>query len=117
MDQIPLVSGVERVSYLSDNVRCVARMERPVYRNQVFEVDPLHEAHCDIGPPFPLTGLVNRKGVRMVDLRSESRLALETRAEAWLLGQLGQDQFESDLAFEGQLRRAVDGAHPASTDD
>ena len=69
------------------------------------EVGPLHVAHCNEQEALGLAGLVDRDHVRVVDRGSEPRLAQEPLAEALVLGQLGGEQLQRDLAAEPRCPR------------
>src|SRR3954469_4944273 len=50
----------------------------------------------------------------MLDGRRRLALALKRRAELELLGVLGADHLQRDLALERKVHRPVDDAHPAA---
>ena len=72
---------------------------------------------ADVEHAVLVAGVEDRDDVRVVDRGGDHRLAPEALAEARVLGVLGQDQLEGDLALERELLGAVDDAHVAVADD
>ena len=56
---------------------------------------------------------VDRGDVRVVELREELRLALESRQALLVLGERRGQDLDRDLALQPRVGRAVDLAHPA----
>ena len=87
---------------------------RPVAVEQVREVGAVDVAHRHVEVPVLLARRVDRDHVRVVDRGGDLALAPEARAELVVLGLLGRDHLQRDLALEALVERAVDDAHPAA---
>ena len=116
VDEPTLVCLVERSRDLGDDRRGARRIERAFARDELAQVLAVHVAHRQIQGALVLAGLVDRDDVRVVERGGDPRLALEASAETWVLGQLGRDELERDVAVELLLVGEVDDAHAATAD-
>src|SRR3954469_3459826 len=104
------MGGVERTGHLGDD-RCGELRLQPVLARHLLEVRAGHEPHRDVEQAIDLTGIVNRKRMRMVDRGGELPLASEAGPEIGIRRELRRDQLEGALALELQMRDAVDDTH------
>ena len=81
------MGGVERAGDLGDDPHRARRLERRQrLREQLVEVDPVHEAHRDEQQAVVLAGLVHGDDVGVLDRRGDPRLGLEALAEHRVVG-------------------------------
>ena len=62
------------------------------------------------------TDVVERADVRMIEARDRARLALQSRAELRVRGELGGEDFHRDVAPEARVDGAIDLAHATRAD-
>ena len=117
VDEALLVRGVERLGDLGEELDRALRLERTVLRDELGEVGALDVAHGEEEHAVLLARLVDGDDVRVVERGGDPRLAQEALAEALVLGELGRDHLERDLAPETLLLGAVDRAHAAAADE
>ncbi len=111
------VGGVERVADLRDEARGEQRFEPALGAQQARQVGALDVAHRHVQQPVLLARVVDRDHVGMLDRGRRAELAPEAPAELVVVGELGRDHLQRDLAVERDVRRAVDDAHPAAPGD
>ena len=117
MDESLLVSGVEGLRDLREEVDGPLRLECPVLGDDLREIGAFDVAHREEENAVLLSGLVDGDDVRMVERGRDPRLAQEALAEALVLGELGRDHLERDLAPEPCLLGTVDRTHPPAADE
>ena len=112
-----LVRGIERLGDLGEQLDGSLRLERAVLGDELGEVVALDVAHGEEEDAVLLSRLVDGDDVRVVERGRDPRLAQEALAEALVLGELGGDHLEGDLAPEPRLLGAIDRAHSPSADE
>ena len=112
-----LVCSVEGLCDLREKLDSPLWLQRAVFCNELGEVVTLDVAHGEKEQAVLISRLVDGDDVRMVERGRDLRLAEEALAEALVLGELGRDDLERDLAPETLLLGTVDGAHPPSADE
>ncbi len=117
MDEPLLVRGVERLCDLREEIDRALGLERAVLGHDLGQVRALDVAHREEEQAVLVSRLVDRDDVRVVERGGDPRLAQEALAEALVLGELGGDDLERDLAAEALLLGAVDRTHPATADE
>ncbi len=117
MDEALLVRGVERFRDLGEDVERAPGLERPFLGHEAGEVRALDVAHGEIKEPVLIARLVDRDHVRVVEGGGDPRLAQEALAEALVLGELGRDHLEGDLAPESRFLGTVDRTHASAADE
>ena len=113
MHETARMGRIERARDLCDDADRIRRVQAAVPLEALLQVLPLDVAHGDEEEVLGRPGLVDRDDVRMVDRRSQFRLAQEAVAERLVLGQTGSEQLERDPALEPQILGQVDDAHSA----
>ena len=117
VDEILLVRRVERLGDLGEELDRSLGGERTVLGNELREVVALDVAHGEEEDTAIFARLVDGDDVGMVERGRDPRLAQEALAEALVLGELGGDHLERDLAPETLLLGAVDRTHPSAADE
>ncbi len=74
-----------------------------------------HEFHDDGRVPIALDQVVNSGDVWVVERRQRLCLTLEARAKLRVIEQVGQEEFDRDVAPEPRVARAIHVAHPTGT--
>ena len=110
------VGGVERFGDLAEQGDRPRRRQRPLAVDQPAQVAALDQAHRDDQLAVDLARVVDRHHRRVVEAGGEAGLAQEALAEAVAVGQLAGDHLQRHRAFEAEVRRPVDDAHPAPRD-
>ena len=91
------MSGVERCGDLGDDRHGVGGVEGSL-AEQCLQVGALDVAHRDEDAPVCLSGFVDRDDVRVVERGGELGLGQEPLPEVAVLGQLGREELQGDLA-------------------
>ena len=117
MDEPLLVRGVERLGDLREEVDRPLRLECAVLGDDLREVGALDVAHREEEDTVLLSRLVDRDDVRMVERSGDPRLPQEALTETLVLGELGRDDLERDLAAEPLLVGTVNRAHASAADE
>ena len=110
--------GVERLGDLGEELDCAPGLERAVLGHDACARSvALDVAHGEEEQAVLISRLVDGDDVGVIERGGDPRLAQEALAEALVLGELGGDHLERDLASEPLLLGAVDRAHPPSADE
>ena len=117
MDEALLVRGVEGLRDLREEVDGALRLECTVLGDDLREIGAFDVTHREEEQAVLVSGLVDRDDVRVVERSRDPRLAQETLAEALVLGELGGDHLERDLASEALFARTVNRTHPPAADE
>ena len=117
MHEALLVGGVQGLRDLLEQVDRAAGIERAAFAQELREVGPLDVAHGEEEGAVLVSRLEDRDDVRVVEGGGDPRLAEEALAEAAVLGELGRDHLERDLAPERQLLGAVNRTHAPAADE
>ena len=112
MHEAARVGRIQGARHLREDADRVRRVQTAALQT-LLEVTPLDVAHGDEEDVLGRPGLVDRDDVRMVDRRSQLRLAQEAVAERLVLGEARSEQLERDLPLEPQILGQVDDAHAA----
>ncbi len=115
VDEAARVGGVEGTRNLGEDRDRLRRLERAVPQ-PLLEVASLDVAHRDEEQLAELAGLVDRDDVRVVDRGRELRLAQEAVAERFVLGEVGGEELERDVALQALVLGQVDDAHAAAAE-
>ena len=93
-----LVSRVQSLRDLLEQADRTARIERAAVARQLREVGPFDVAHGEEESAVLVSRLEDRNDVRVVERSGDPRLAQEALPEAAVLGELGRNDLQSDLA-------------------
>ena len=115
MDEPARVGGIECACDLLEDADRPGGVERPLAQ-QLFQVGAVDEAHRDVQLPVDLAGVVDRDDVRMLERGGQARLAEEALAERDVVGQVGCEQLQRDVAVEREVVGAVHDPHPAAAE-
>ncbi len=115
MDEATRMRGVESARHLGEDPDRFPRLERAVPQ-PLLEVRTLHVAHGDEEQLAELSGLVDRDDVRVVDRGRELGLPQEALAEGRVLGQVGGEELERDVASQADVLGEVDDTHTTATE-
>jgi hypothetical protein len=111
-----LVRGLESLRKLRAETHGTLGGKTAFAAERVGERGALDQAHGKEERPGRFSGLVDGEHMRVVQGSSELRLTQETVAEPLLGRKIRADQLQRDPPLERELRRAVDDAHPATSD-
>src|SRR5262245_59167971 len=112
MDDAFLVRGGQAGGDLLGVLDGLARRQRKVIqpRAQYFAFEHFGD---EVRRAFVIANVMDRQDVRMVERRGRSRLLLESAQSAKVLGELGGQDLDCNLAVEPSVAGLVDLAHPA----
>ena len=116
VDQPAVVGFVQCAGDLGHDRGGPGGIEAASARDELAQVLTVDVAHREVESAVVLPGLVHGDDMRVVERSGDSRLALEARAEARVLGELGGNQLERDVAVELLLAGEVDDTHAAAAD-
>jgi hypothetical protein len=117
MNETPFMCSVERGSDLFDDRERALGLKRSVTAQKRAKVGAGDVAHRDVEELPEFARLVDRDDVRMVERRSELRLAEEPLAKGIVFTQLRREELQRNLSLQAKIVCAVDDAHPAAPED
>jgi hypothetical protein len=117
MDEALVVRRVQRLRHLPEDGDCALRLERSLLGEKLGQIRALDVPHGQEEQPFLLARLQDGDDVRVVEGGGDPRLAQETLTKPLILGELGGNHLERDLAPEPRVFGAVDRAHPPTADE
>ncbi len=116
VDETGLMGGRERGGHVGRDLGGPVRLERPGGAQHVGHAAPRHVLHHDVvGPPL-LTPVVDAHDVGVVEVGGGLRLSPEALHEVRIVGELGEQDLQRDLAIEELVTGEIDVGHPAAGD-
>jgi hypothetical protein len=110
MDEPSRVSGIERSSDAIDDLERVIDRKWGLV-DQLSKISSLDVPHRDEQAAVLLTGVVDRKHVRLVERGGELGFADEAFPEPLVFGELGGEHLEGDLPLESLVLGEVHDTH------
>ena len=116
MDEPVGVCRVERCPELRGDISRLVRVERAIPGQDGPEIRAAHIPHREVQQVADAARLEDRHHVRMVQRGRQTRFALETSSEVWVVRKLGRNDLEGDLASEIDLLGQIDDPHTATAE-
>ena len=85
-------------------------------RIRCFRLSPSSFSITMKGWPFVFLDIVNRADVRMIELRSRSRLARKALQRALVSDQMIGNELQRDMPPQAHIFRLIDNSHPAAAE-
>ena len=116
MDQPGGMGGIERRGRLRDQGDGAVRFQSRLRSKEPLEIGALDVPHRDVQDAVGLAGVVDRDDVRMVEAGGDLGLADEALPERVVIGELGTEDLQRDLAAQSDVLGQVDDRHPSAAD-
>ncbi len=92
------------------------RLQSRFAAQQPLEIGALHVPHRDVQDAVGLARVVDRDDVRVVEAGGDLGLADEALPERVIIGELGTEDLQRDLAAQPDVLGQVDDRHPTAAD-
>ena len=116
MNHAELVRGVQRVGDLDGKSQRESDRQRTVGET-MFERFAVEQRHHEVVNAVGLADIVDAADVRMIELRDGVRFPFETSAALPVIGDVGGEDLDRDVAIEPAVSRPIDFAHAASAEE
>ncbi len=116
MDDSLLVCGRKALAHLAENREDPGDREAAFALDEAREVVPVHELHREEPDALDLAEVVDPEHVPVRDAARELDLPPEAFEGRRVLGDLGADQLEGDVAVQLEVADSVDGPHPPAAE-
>ncbi len=116
MDDAALVRELGRAKDLDAEVDRAGGQQRPVLRDDLLQRAALEMLHRDVVGAVPLTAVVHRHDVRVLQAGGTRRLAPEPLDELRVLREAPVQDLQRDITAELQVLGAIHVRHPARAD-
>jgi hypothetical protein len=110
------VCRIESARGLPEDREHPLRVETPLLLDEPPEIGALDELHRDKELSVRLTGFEHRDDAGMCEVRAGFRLADEALPEAFVVGEIGRHELQSDDLVAGLVASAEDDAHAPTAD-
>ena len=107
---------MQRVGDLEGKSQRESDRQRTV-RQTMFERFAVEQRHHEVMHTIGLADIMDPAHVRMIELRYGVGLSFESRAAFPVIGDIGGEDLDRDVAIEPAVSRPIDFAHPTSAEE